>query len=144
MWEAFNVADDYGIKYALSNKTVIKNTNAQELGYSSKYKTLQTFRQDTVSYNVPAGFTTKTVNHGLPYRPAFNCYFRDSQTGEIYQTEGGFEDIQFNRAGAQLNVHAKTDNQNITFVIYNSSGSSKNVDIYYEIFYQDLTTEPIQ
>lgn len=138
------MAEDYGIKYALPGKSALKNINPQELGYSSKFKTLQVFKQDTVSYNVAAGFTTKTINHGLPYRPAFNCYFRDSQTGEIYQTEGGFEDIQFNRSGAHLNVHAKTDNQNITLVIYNSAGANRNVDIFYEIFYQDLTTEPIQ
>lgn len=135
---------DYGFKYSIGKKSVVGNVDPKQLGYSSKFGTLKTFLSDKVSVAAAANtFTTKEVQHNLNYRPAFNAYFRDPSNGEVYQVESGFESIQFNRSGAQVNVHAKTDNFNITFVVYNSTGSTKNVDIFFEIFHEDLTTEPV-
>lgn len=135
------MADDYGIKYALSGKKANGNINPKELGYSSQFNTLKTFKQDTISYNVATGITTKTIAHGLNYRPAFNAYFRDSLTGEVYQVSA-FNQNGLGRSGAEINVEAKSDNYNLTLRINNSNAANRNVDIFYEIFYENLTTEP--
>jgi hypothetical protein len=133
--------EDYGVKYSVGGKSVIGNTNARELGYSTQYNTLKTFKQDTISYAVANGITTKTIHHGLDYRPAFNVYYRDTLTGEVYQSSTFHQDGAA-REDAEISVEAKSDNYNLTLRINNSNASSRNVDIFYEIFYEDVVQEP--
>lgn len=134
---------DYGFKYSTGNKSIINNSNPLEIGYSSRFQTLKIFKSGKVSSAASAGVnTTVTVAHGLSYRPAFNAYFTDTLTSEYYQIMSGFEDITFTRVASEINVHGKSNNYNLVFVIFNNAASSKNVDIYYDIFVEDLTTEP--
>ena len=134
---------DFGFKYSLPLKSTLGNNNPKELGYSSKFQTLETFKSGRASKAASAGaLTTLEIAHGLPYRPAFNAYYRDTLTGEVYQCMSGFEEESFNRVAAEISVHAKVNNYNLIFSIYNNAASTKNVDVFYEIFIQDLTTEP--
>lgn len=132
---------DYGFKYSVPGKKANGNINGKELGYSSKYGTLKTFKQGNISYASASGLTTQTIRHGLPYRPAFNLYYRDTLTGEVYQANS-FNASSLVREDAEISVEGSADPYNLNIRIYNSSGSSKNVDIFYEIFYEDLVLEP--
>lgn len=136
---------DYGFKYSLSHKSALGNNNPLELGYSSKFRTLKIFKSGKVSVTATAlTNTTITVAHGLFYRPAFNAYYTDTLTGEYYPVMSGFEDTSFFRVAAEISVHAKVDNYNLTLVVFNNNAADRNVDLYYDIFVEDLTTEPIK
>lgn len=132
---------NFGFKYSIRNKKAEKNTNPKELGYSSQYETYKTFLQGNISYQVPDGLSSKTIRHGLSYRPAFNVYYRDSLTGEVYQTNT-FHPDGSDREDAEISIEAGTDPYNLYLEIDNSSGGDRNVDIFYEIFYEDLVLEP--
>lgn len=128
----------HGLKYSVKGFSALGNTNSRELGYSSRYNTLKTHEKGIKSLVAAAGSNSLTINHGLRYRPAFNAYFRDTLTGEVYQVMSGFEDVTFSRSGAEINVHAKSTNSTLAFTIYNNTASNKNVDIFYEIFIEDI------
>lgn len=136
------MTDEYGFIYATYRKS-LNNRNSQDIGFSSLYNTLKTFKSGIISKAV-AGSSSDTISvaHGLGYRPAFNAYFRDTLSGEVYPIASGFEDINFGRSGAEINVHGKSDNANVIFVIFNNNAASRNVDIFYEVFYEDLVSEP--
>lgn len=132
----------YGIRFCIPRKTLTKK-DFRDLGFSSSLTTLKTFLSGIISKAAPSvTLTTIQVAHGLGYRPAFNGFFRDTLTGEVYAIASGFEDSQFGRVAAEINVHGKSDNYNLTFDIFNNAGVTKNVDIFFEVFYEDLTSEP--
>jgi hypothetical protein len=137
------MVQDYGVRYALPNKD-LKKKDPDDIGFSSSFNTLKTFVSGVVSKTATHGaLTSLQVPHGLGYRPAFNAYFRDTLSGEVYPVASGFENTEFNRSGSEINVHAKSDNYNLNFDIWNdNSTTDKGIDIYYEVFYEDLTTEP--
>lgn len=137
------MAQDYGFRYSLPKKN-LERRDPQDVGFSSTINTLKTYISGIVSKLATHGTTTTIeVPHGLGYRPAFNGYYRDSTTGEVYQIASGFEANEFSRSATDINVHARSDNYNLTFNIWNDNASlDKNVDIFYEVFYEDLTTEP--
>lgn len=132
---------DLGFKYSLTGKSALGNTNPKELGYSSKFQTLMVWKSGKVSAAIPSQTLTEiTVAHGLPYRPAFNAYYSDTLDGEVYQVVSGFPDISFGGVGGETSVQAKSNNYNLVLSVYNNNVAERNVDIYYEIFIQDLTT----
>jgi hypothetical protein len=122
-------------------KSVIGNINPHELGYSSGFNTLKVHKSGMISKAVGgSAYATVQVSHGLLYRPAFNAYYRDTLSGEVYHIMSGFEDIDFGRSGAEIAVHGASNNSEVTFTIFNNNASSRNVDIFYEIFYEDLSS----
>lgn len=136
------MAEDYGIKYALPGKKANGNKNPKELGFSSQFNTLKTFKKGNPSFVAPNGISTWEIAHGLGYRPAFNAYYRDSFNGEIYQVSS-FNQNGSGREGASITCEAKSNNYNLVIRIHNQSGLTKNIDFFFEIFYENLTTEPI-
>lgn len=137
------MAEDYGIKYAVTQKS-LEDRDPHSVGYSSTDVTLKKLTSGVVSISTPnTTLTTLEIPHGLGYRPAFNAYFRDPLNGEVYPVSSGFESVDFNRLGSVANVHAKSNNYNLVLQAYQNSGSTKGIDIFYEIFYEDLVTEPI-
>lgn len=134
------MVSDYGLKFSIKGKSVIGNTNLQELGFTSNFPSLKTSSQGVKSVSVGASSSVDAnVFHSLIYRPAFNAYFRDTGTGEIFQVMSGFDDIGFERTTPNVNVLAKSDNQSLNFRIQNGTGITVGVDIFYEIFIEDLS-----
>lgn len=136
------MADDYGFKYALYQKS-LANKDPNDIGYSSKYNTLKQWLTGIKSVAaVHQALTTVTIPHGLPYRPTFNAYYRDTLSGNVYAVSSGQEGQSFARQGAEIGCHAKADNYNLTIEVWNNNATTdKNVDVFYEIFYEDLSTE---
>lgn len=134
---------DYGAKYAIQYKDLSKR-DPNDIGMSSGFGTLKTHISGVVSKSAAAGaLTIVEVPHGLGYRPSFNGYFRDPTNGEVYPIASGFEDVSFNRSGSVVNVHGKSNNYNLVLAIYNTTAGALGVDIFYEVFYEDLVSEPI-
>jgi hypothetical protein len=132
----------YGIKYAIPGKS-LEDNNPKSIGFTSGIPTLKDQVSGILSKQAAASsLTTVEVPHGLPYRPAFNGWFRDPSNGEVYAVASGFDDVTFNRSGSVVNVHMSSNNYNLVFAIYNTTGAAKNVDIFYEAFIDDLVSEP--
>ncbi len=133
---------NYGAKYAIKYKDLNKK-DPNDIGFSSGFGTLKTHISGIKSVAAAANsLTTVEVPHGLNYRPAFNGYFKDPVSGEVYAIAAGFEDVRFNGSGSVVNVHGKTNNYNLVLSVYNITGGTLNVDIFYEVFYEDLVSEP--
>jgi hypothetical protein len=136
------MADD-GFKYSLTNQSAEKSHDPKIIGYSSEFTTLKTLKSGYISKACAAGVNTSVeIVHGLKYRPGFNAYFKDTLSGDWYQVMSGFEDVSFGRSGAEISVHAKSNNYNLVLDIFNNNAATRNVDLFYEILYEDLTTEP--
>jgi hypothetical protein len=138
------MAQDYGFKYCIPQKSLL-NKDEKDIGFSSRYNTLKTHISGLISKSVATNvYTTIEVAHGLPYRPAFNGYYRDTISGEVYPISSGFPDSGSLRSGTNIEVSGKSNNYNLTFTLYNDTGATRNIDIFYEVFYEDLVSDPVR
>lgn len=131
------MAEDYGFKYSIPEKDLSKK-DPNDVGFSSSFNTLKTYISGNISKAAPTGGdTTIEIPHGLGYIPSFNGYFKggNGAAGEWHPISSGIEDVN-------NTVGMKADSYNLTITITNWSGSTKNIDIFYEIFYENIQEEP--
>ncbi len=123
---------NWGIKYTTRGKEATKNANVEELGLTSAFNSLKIWESGRRSITTNgSGLATITINHNLGYIPAFNGYYKGTD-GRIYPmmtavpSDGGYT------------TGIKSTNSTIEINIY--SDPNTNVDVFYEIFIEDLVT----
>lgn len=120
-----------------SGFNVLTETDPNNLIFSSDFNHLKNKLSGDFTEVVANSATfIKTVAHGLSsVHPLCMAYFRDTASSNWYVASADFG-VSLGRQLAPVEVELYTDDTNVYIKIYNNSGSSKTVQVQYEIFYE--------
>lgn len=127
------------IKIAKPGFNVETEDDPNNLVFDSRLNHLKNKLAGSFTQTVANGATyTKTVAHGLTGKhPLCMAYFRDTSASNWYITMSTYVTPFLNRKSIGLHVEIYSDTTNVYIKVRNSSGSSKEVEVQYEIFYEN-------
>lgn len=84
------------------------------------------------------GNYTETVAHGLTgVHPLCMAYFRDTSTNNWLISGSNHGTPNVNRKSTSFEVEIYTDTTNVYVKVLNNYGTSKTIEVQYEIFYEN-------
>lgn len=133
---AYNICMATVIKISKEGFDVEKETDPKNFIFDSTYNHLKTAGSGSFSETLnDSSNTTKTIAHGLSYRPLAMAFWSDDVDNVTRITNSNPEN-SVGRQGTNSEVVLYCDATNVYFKIFNDSGQQATFTVQYEYFYE--------
>lgn len=124
------------IKISKSGYEVIEENNPNNLIFDSSLNHLKTKTAGSFTQSVADTDTyTKTITHGLTYKPLVMAFWRDTANSRWFITSADPEQT-IGRYSIGANCSLYVDDTFVYIKIWNYTGSTVTFEVRYEIFYE--------
>ncbi len=130
----------FQLKISKPTYNALTETDPRNLVFDASLNHLKTVSYGSFEREVNSGYeedyVTVSITHGLGIKPMVIGYFRDTATNNWKITMTQIAPVIPCRS--QFNVEVYVDSTYVKFRIQNYSGSTKTIEVQYEIFYEGI------
>jgi len=125
------------LRISKSTYSAITETDPRNLIFDSGLNHLKTSTPGSFSRTLAGGANTVvTVAHGLGINPLAMAYFNETSNSKWLVSSSVAPSTSGFRYSADVSLSIYCDTTNVYFKLLNGVGSSRTVDVEYEIFYE--------